>query len=110
MQTECQGLASSRPACLGCEGGYLHMQMITSLQYSYFILTSARVTPQLCSGPGHHDISSALQASTLYKLFESKVVLNVRGTWYFLRGTWYFAQNRMLVVMAGSGEAQKPYF
>ena len=53
---------------------------------------------------------SALQVSTLYKLFESKVVLNVRGTWYFLRGTWYFAQNRMLVVMAGSGEAQKPYF
>ena len=53
---------------------------------------------------------TALQASTLYKLFESKVVLNVRGTWYFLRGTWYFAQNRMLVVMAGSGEAQKPYF
>ena len=54
--------------------------------------------------------NTALQASTLYKLFESKVVLNVRGTWYFLRGTWYFAQNRMLVVMAGSGEAQKPYF
>ena len=55
-------------------------------------------------------VTSALQAMTLYKLFESKVVLNVRGTWYFLRGTWYFAQNRMLVVMAGSGEAQKPYF
>ena len=55
-------------------------------------------------------IGTALQVSTLYKLFESKVVLNVRGTWYFLRGTWYFAQNRMLVVMAGSGEAQKPYF
>ena len=50
---------------------------------------------------------TALQASTLYKLFESKVVLNVRGTWYFLRGTWYFAQNRMLEVMDGSGEAQK---
>ena len=33
------------------------MQMITSLQYSYFILTSARVTPQLCSGhPGLQDI------------------------------------------------------
>ena len=55
-------------------------------------------------------MDSALQAITLYKLFESKVVLNVRGTWYFLRGTWYFAQNRMLVVMDGSGEAQKPFF
>ena len=53
---------------------------------------------------------TAPQASTLYKLFESKVVLNVRGTWYFLRGTWYFAQNRMLEVMDGSGEAQKPFF
>ena len=53
---------------------------------------------------------TAPQAITLYKLFESKVVLNVRGTWYFLRGTWYFAQNRMLVVMDGSGEAQKPFF
>ena len=61
MQTECQGLASSgpAPARLGCEGGYLHMQMITSLQYSYFIFTSARVTLQLCSGhTGHHDIFS----------------------------------------------------
>ena len=36
---------------------------------------------------------SALWAMTLYKLFESKVVLNVRGTRYFLRGLWYFAQN-----------------
>ena len=34
------------------------------------------------------EVPSALQAFTLYKLFESKVVLNVRGTWYFLRGTW----------------------
>ena len=58
----------------------------------------------------HVSVRSALQASTLYKLFESKVVLNVRGTWYFLRGTWYFAQNRMLEVMDGSGEAQKPFF
>ena len=55
-------------------------------------------------------VTTAPQAITLYKLFESKVVLNVRGTWYFLRGTWYFAQNRMLVVMDGSGEAQKPFF
>ena len=67
----------------------------------------------VCPAGAHWDPDpppSAPQASTLYKLFESKVVLNVRGTWYFLRGTWYFAQNRMLVVMAGSGEAQKPYF
>ena len=51
-----------------------------------------------------------LKDLTLYKLFESKVVLNVRGTWYFLRGTWYFAPNRMLEVMDGSGEAQKLFF
>ena len=70
-------------------------------------VTAARVPGNDAPGAA---LSSAPQAITLYKLFESKVVLNVRGTWYFLRGTWYFAQNRMLVVMAGSGEAQKPYF
>ena len=75
-----------------------------------------RTDPSLCHHWSSHQYSpamkvlSALQAMTLYKLFESKVVLNVRGTWYFLRGTWYFAQNRMLVVMDGSGEAQKPFF
>ena len=47
---------------------------------------------------------------TLYKLFENKVVLNASGSQYFLRGSWYFAQNRMLEVMDGSGEAQKPFF
>ena len=47
---------------------------------------------------------------TLYKLFENKVVLNASGSRYFLSGRWYFAQNRMLEVMDGSGEAHKPFF
>ena len=55
-------------------------------------------------------VCSALCPMTLYKLFENKVVLNASGSRYFLRGLWYFAQNRMLEVMAGSGEAQKSVF
>ena len=47
---------------------------------------------------------------TLYKLFENEVVLNASGSRYFLHGLWYFAQNRMLEVMDGSGEAQKSFF
>ena len=54
--------------------------------------------------------NSALCPMTLYKLFENKVVLNASGSRYFLRGSWYFAQNRMLEVMDGSGEAQKVFF
>ena len=55
-------------------------------------------------------ICSALCPMTLYKLFEIKVVLNASGSRYFLSGRRYFAQNRMLEVMDGSGEAQKPFF
>ena len=55
-------------------------------------------------------MTSALCPMTLYKLFENKVVLNASGSRYFLSGRRYFAQNRMLEVMDGSGEAQKPFF